>query len=466
MLGRHARLMVGGVLGAVSWAALASAQTLEDSLALAYTSNPNLVSQRAQVRALDENFVQARSPALPSVSATVQTSTSSNVRSGTDPDFGFALNSSDSDSLSYSLSADQTLYRGGRTRAAMDQALANIYAARAQLSSTEQSVLLDAVSAFMNVRRDEAILDIRANNVAVLERQLDASSDRFEVGEITRTDVSQAEARLAGARSQLAAAQAALTASRAGYERVVGQAPGTLAEPPPLPPLPEDLQAAFDLALENNPDVIAADFAEEAATAGVRNAKGAMLPTVSLSASASSSDSYNSGPFEFEGSPFESESTQVGGRVSIPLYSAGVNSSSLRQARQNEARARSDRRNVERLVRESVSTAWSGYLAAQSQMESTSEQARANELAFEGVEAEAAVGLRTTLDVLNAEQELLNARLAFEQAERDAYVAAYRVLQAIGAVNPAFLDVDVEIYDPAENLSDVRGRYLGIGLLE
>lgn len=450
----------------LAWPTAASAQALSDALALAYDSNPTLAAERARVRALDENFIQARSQALPSLTANLQTGTSDTTRSG-DPDFGALLPSSSTvDSAGYSLSASQTLFRGGRTGAAMDQALANILGARAQLLATEQNVLLAAVTAFMDVRRDAAILSIRANNVAVLERQLQASRDRFEVGEITRTDVSQAEARLAGARSEYAAAQAALATSRAAYEQVIGQAPGTLEPEPPLPPLPATLEDAFVLALEGNPDVIASTFSEEAARAGVRNAKGAMLPTVGVTVTHSYTDSYRGGPFEFTGDPTWNESTSITGRVSIPLFSGNSLSSSVRQARQNETSARLQLRDAERRARESVSSSWSAYLASQSQTASSAEQVRANELAYEGVEAEAAVGLRTTLDVLNAEQELLNARLALVQSERNGYVAGFRVLQSIGAVNAASLDLAVDVYDPAVNLSSIRRRYLGIGLLE
>jgi TolC family type I secretion outer membrane protein len=318
----------------------------------------------------------------------------------------------------------------------------------------------------MDVRRDEAILAIRQNNVAVLERQLQASRDRFEVGEITRTDVSQAEARLAGARSEYAAAQAAHNASRSAYERIVGQPPGTLDPEPPLPPLPADLDEAFAAAVDSNPDVIAAAFSEEAASASVRGARGSMLPTVSLSASASSSDNYAGGPYEFTGDPANTESTSITTRVSIPLFSGNALSSQVRSARANESAARLSLRDVERRAREAVSSAWSAYLASVSQSESSSEQVRANELAYEGVEAEAAVGLRTTLDVLNAEQELLNARLALVQSQRNAYVAGFRVLQAVGAVNPENLGLAVEVYDPSVNLRSVRRRYLGIGVLD
>ncbi len=439
-------------------AAPAGAETLQEAIGLAYRTNPTLLAQRANQRALDETIVQARSSLRPTISASGSVSYS---RTDTD---GLGVDEADGASASVSLSQD--LWTAGRTARGIDAAEANVRAGRENLREVEQQVMTSVIQAYADVVRDMEILRIRQENLAVLRRQLEESNARFEVGEITRTDVSQAEARLAGARSEYAAAQAALTSSRAAYEQVVGQAPGSLLEEPPLPALPPGLEEAFEQATEANPDVIAAAFAEEAARAAVRNAKGSMLPTVSLSASLSSSDSYSGGPFEFDGRPFVTDNTQVGGRVSIPLFSGGLNSSNVRAARQNENGARFQLRDTERRVREVVATAWSAYLASELQTQSTAEQVRANELAYEGVEAEAAVGLRTTLDVLNAEQELLNARLANVQAQRNAYVAGYAVLQALGRVTAENLALDVEVYDPGVNLSDVRRRYLGIGLLE
>jgi len=440
--------------------ASAGAETLQDALSLAYTTNPTLQAERARIRALDENFVQARAVALPSLTASAQATDSSTESAGVNPNTGIPLGGlRTSDTTAYSLTATQNLYRGGRTRAVMDQARSGIEAGRAQLWSLQQSILVETVAAYMDVRRDEAIVSIRANNVGVLERQLQASRDRFEVGEITRTDVSQAQARLAGARSLFAAAQATRVVNRAAYERIVGRAPGSLEEQPALPPLPDTLQVAFEIAAAANPDVEAARHAEDAAHAAVRDAKGAMRPSANLTATASHTETYS-------GSPFESDGLSLVGRISVPLYAGGANSSVLRQARQNESRARLQLRDAERRVREAVASAWSGYQAAQSQIVSTSEQVRANEIAFEGVEAEAGVGLRTTLDVLNAEQELLNARLAFASAEREAYVAGYRVLQSVGAVGPETLGLEVDGYDPAVNFSSVRRRYLGIGVFE
>ena len=452
-------------LGIGALASPASAETLEEALALAYSTNPGLESQRSALRSQDEGYVQARSQALPNISASVSASnTESESPPGvvTDPTTGFQFpigGRSSSNSANYSINARQNIYRGGRTGAAMNEAMANIMSGRATLQAQEQTLLIDVINAYTAVRRDETILEVRQNNVSVLERQLQETRDRFEVGEITRTDVSQAEARLAAARSSLASAQAALTASRSQYERIVGRAPGTLAPPPALPALPESLEQALAIAMESNPDLIAAQYAEDAAKASVRGARGAFQPSVSINGSYGRRQNV-------VGDPSETDSATVGAQLSVPLYSGNQLSSALRSEREAESRARLQLRSAERGVRDGVMSSWSSYRAAELQIEANEEQVRAAELALEGVQAEATVDLRTTLDVLNAEQELLNARLALVQSEQSAYVAAFRLLQAVGAVGPELWDLDVEIYDPAANFRQVRRSVIGIGILE
>ncbi len=449
---------------ALASAMSASAETLEDALALAYQSNPTLLAERARQRATDESYIQARSAALPSVSASASTAVTDSRSATPVSNFGSTgggtfTNSDTTGSNTYSVTADQSLYRGGSTRAAMSGALSSIEAGRARLDSVEQQILLDAVSAYVDVRRDEEIVTIRANNVDVLRRQLQAARDRFEVGEITRTDVAQAEARLAGAQSQLSAAEAALIASRSAYERVVGQAPGTLAPTPELPDMPSNFQEALDEALDLNPDIRAARHDENAARAAAREAAGALLPSVSARVTASRNEGYLTGAGD-------RDSVTGSATLSVPLFAGGLNSSRTRAARATASQARLQMRQIERNVREAVANAWSGYDSARAQIVSTSEQVRANEIAFEGVEEEARVGLRTTLDVLDAEQELLNARLTLVQAERDAYVAAFRLLQAVGRLTAEELGLGVEGYDPGVNLSEIRRRYIGVGVLE
>lgn len=418
----------------------AFAQSLEDTLVSAYQTNPTLAAQRARLRQTEEGFFQARSVQRPTISASADIT--ENERWGT-------TGGADNDSIGYGVSLSQSIYRGGRTSGSIDSALARIEAGRAQLRSTEQTVLIDAVAAHAEVVRDQQIVGIRSNNVDVLAEQLRAALDRFEVGEITRTDVAQAEARLSGARAQLSAAQAAQAAARARYARVTGV---EATEPDAVgaaPRLPENLGDALETALSSNPDLQAAEFAERAADLGVQVARGALRPEVSLSASASEGR-----VSDFSGQP--SGGASVTARVTVPVFTGGLNRSRVREALAAADEARLSSVNIRRQVIEGVTNAWNTYLAAEAVIVSSREAVRANEIAFEGVEQEAFVGLRTTLDVLNAEQELLNSRLELVRAERELTVASYAVLQAMGLLGPQTLSLPVEVEDPEARFEDDR----------
>jgi outer membrane protein len=418
---------------------IAQAQSLQETLVAAYESNPTLGAQRASLRQSEEGYFQARANILPSLSANGSVGETLDTWGG----------AQESDSSSYGLTLNQSIYRGGRTRGSIDAALARIEAARQQLRSTEQSVLLDAVSAHMNVVRDQQIIAIRSNNVEVLAEQLRAARDRFEVGEITRTDVAQAEARLSGARAQLSAAQAALAASRAGYARVAGVDPIQPVSAGPAEQAPDEFADAAEAAINRNPDLLAAQFSELAAEHAVRVARGAQLPEVGLRASIS----------EGRESDFSGQgrgSASVTASVSMPIFTGGLNRSNVRQARASADQARLSGLTVRRQVIEGATNAWNNYLAALAVIESSRQAVRANEIAFEGVEQEALVGLRTTLDVLNAEQELLNSRLELVRAERDLTVASYALLQAMGQLDAASLALPVDALDLETRFEESR----------
>lgn len=420
----------------------AAAQTLIETLASAYESNPQLAAERARLRQTNEGYAQAFSARLPTLSANASVSEEIDNWGGNN-----IFNRSGQ--AQYSATASQAIYRGGRTGGAIDSALAQIRAGRESLRATEQSVLLTAIQAHLDVVRDETVVEIRRNNVEVLGQQLQAARDRFEVGEITRTDVAQAEARVSGAQAQLSAAQAQLAASRAAYERVVGAAPTDPQAPVALPDLPENLGDAAEAALDANPQLLAARFGEEAAREQVRVARGALRPEVGISVSAS----------EFRESDFTGQgvgSADVRAQVSVPIFTGGLNGSRVRQALAGADEARLQVVVSQRQVIEAVTNAWNTYLAAQAVIESSRQAVRANEIAFEGVEQEAFVGLRTTLDVLDAEQELLNSRLDLVSAERDLYVASFALLQAMGRLDAQTLALPVEAYDPAEDLNRAR----------
>jgi outer membrane protein len=415
-------------------AGTAQADTLKNAAGLALSSNPGLQSERVRVDGLQERRVQARAQqrisASVDASAGLQSAWSANRTPG-DDDFNYT----GTEPIAGSVGVQQPLYTGGRARAAIDAADAQIAQGLAQLDSAESAVLLGVVQAFVDVGRDEEVVRIRQNNVRVLDRQREAAQARFEVGEITKTDVAQAEARLAGARTNLAVAQQRLAASRAAYARVVGEAPGTLEPPPAAPAVPETLEGALAEAERLSPQLAAARAQEALAIAAVRAAQAERRARATLNAGVSSN--YDQG---FNGA--EAYGAALTARFSVPLFAGGALASREREARANEASARLAVQDRLRQVNELVTNAWQGLQTAQTAIVSSREQVRANETAFEGAELELQVGLRTTLDVLNQEQELLESRLALVSAERDAYVAAHALLSAIGALRPAVLGVD------------------------
>jgi len=425
----------------------AQAETLTDAITLAYQTNPTLQQQRASQRATDESVVQARTALRPSASVSADI-----TGSRADPAKSNVTNKAYGSGATLSLS--QPLYTGGRASANLSAAEADVMSAREGLRSVEQGVLIGVVQAYVDVRRDQERLRISQENVAVLTRQLDESKARFDVGEITRTDVAQSQARLAAAQAGLASAQAQLSISRASYAAIVGQNPTDLAAEPSLAAqLPMTVEQAFDAAEKNNPQVTAAQYSAQAATARVSSARAGYMPTVSARASLG----YDAGELNGRGNQFKDYDRSVSGGLtaSIPLFTGGLTTSQVRAASERENAARIAVEGAKRSALQSVSNAWSSLLAARSSLVSNEEQVRATRIAFEGVRQEQQVGLRTTLDVLNAQQELRSAELALVSARRDEYVASASVLQAMGALNVGVLAPDVARYDPKTSFDKV-----------
>lgn len=442
---------------ALSWAGSASADTLIDALASAYNNNPDLRAARAGLRATDEGVVRAQAGFLPTVTgvANLTKQNEKNFLNGiSEPDFT-------SEPKFYQARIDQNLFRGFQDVNARRQATSLMRVGRSQLLVTEQTVLLDTVIAYMNAVRDVSVLDLNNNNVQVLQRQLEASQDRFRVGEITRTDVAQSEARLAGSISARIRAEADLAGSRAGYRRVVGMAPGTLDQPPPLPPLPPNLEDATAIALDENPNVTAARQNERAADIAVAQSKGALLPTVDGAAFISRSESETFSPNTQTTVDFRSDVKSVGVQIRVPLYQGGAVYSDIRRAKHTRSQRRLEILSAERFAVEQTRIGWEEFRAAQSSIKSNSSQVRANEIALDGVRQEAAVGSRTTLDVLDAEQELLDSRVNLVRAERNEYVAGFALLGAVGRLNAKTLDLPVELYRPEKNYKGVRWQFVG-----
>lgn len=438
-----------------------SADTLKEALAAAYSSNPQLMAQRAALRATDEGVSRAKSGYLPNLSGSYSYSDTSR-----DTSSAGITSSSPSSSDGYTLTASQNLFRGFQDKNNISQAKSNVRAGRAQLQSVEQQVLLEAVTAYMNVVRDEATKELRINNIQVLERQLQASQDRFRVGEVTRTDVAQSEARLENAKSALLSAEAALASSRAQYRRVVGDTPGSLETPTDKPELPANLDAAIELAMELSPGVRSAKYGEEAAKYGVRAAKGALLPSVGVELSYSdiNSTGINSSTLQNTQTSSNTRTTSVGVRVSVPLYAGGARHSDVRRAKQLQSQSRLNIYQAERVAQETVFVAWDNYRAAVGRISSSQASVRANEIALEGVKQEAYVGSRTTLEVLNAEQELLNARVSLVTARRDEMVAAYNLVSATGKLTARDLGLGVDVYNEEKYYEEVGStKLIGFG---
>ncbi len=453
----------------ISLPAPAGAESLREALATAYTSNPDLLAARARQRQVDEAVSQAVSQWRPTVSGQVQfthSDISSQTTRSTDQTI---VNDNQFNGLNESFTAriDQPVFRGLQNFNQYEGAKAEVKAGRFNLLDTEQQVLLQAVTAYMDVLRDEAVVRLNNNNIRVLQRQLEATQDRFQVGEVTRTDVAQSEAALAGARAQLARAEATLEQSRSTYRQVIGNFPGTLEDTPSLPPLPGNEEEAVAIALEENPIVMAARFNEKAADYDIREAKGAILPTISAFADYSRRENptltFDPVPNAFVDGRNLNNTGRIGVTIDIPLYQSGAEYSNIRRAKQVRSERLMQIRSAERQVMRDVRVAWENYRASQSTIESTRAQTRANEIALEGVRQEAQVGARTTLDVLEAEQTLLNSRVDLVTANRDSYVAGFGVLQSVGRLNAKSLDLPVDLYDATRYYEHVKWKFIGWG---
>lgn len=437
----------------------ARAETLQDALSMAYMNNPDLRAQRAALRATDEQVAQGNFASLPTLNGNI-----TYQRSSQDTIIGGTLVGNDAKALNRQLQlrVDQPLFNGFQRVFNRKQAKALVMAGRATLLQTEQNVLLSAVTAFMDVLRDEAIYDLNDKNVTVLSRQLDASNDRFRVGEITRTDVAQSEAGLAGAVSGRITAQANLSSSRATYRQVIGQFPGTLEPAPEMPPLPATLEEAWTIALEQNPAILNAAYVEEAAGHAVNAAKGNLLPSANgfLTASRFVGTDNVAGQVSTN---FTTETKVAGVNITIPFFQNGSEYSNVRANKQIKSQRRLETLSADLAVRAQTETAWVNQKAAVAAITSNQAQVDANTIALEGTRQEESVGARTVLDVLNAEQALLNSRVNLVTAERDQYVAGFALLQALGQLNAAALDLPVELYDPEENYKNVRYKFWGWG---
>ncbi len=448
---RTSRLIAGvfGCLLLVLPAPEATAQTMEQALVAAYQGNPTLLAQRAALRATDEGVSQAVSGWRPVLSASASIG-----KNSVDSSSGFFTSDETRTPETYSLTLTQPVYRGGRTVASTAQAEHLVLADRARLAEIEQQVFLDAVTAYMDVMRGRAVLDLALNNEARLERQLEAARDRFEVGEVTRTDVAQAESRLSNAAADRISVQGNLIVARAAFQNVIGAMPVRLAPPPLVGGLPAAEADARNIAIAEHPSIRRAAEAERAAQEEVDVVTGGLLPEVNVDAELSRADDQAS-----RGSV--NEQAKILARVTVPLYQSGSVYSKVREARERVSQRRVEVEESRRAVLENVTQWWEALRTSRARIVAYSESVRAAEIALEGVEQEAEVGSRTTLDVLDAEQELFDVKVDLVRARRDEVVAVFGLRAAIGRLTAQSLGLPVQIYDPSLHYDAVRNQLWG-----
>src|SRR5262245_56531608 len=473
----------------------ARAETIEEALADAYLINPVLNAERARVRAIDEEVALAKSGLRPFIFGSADTSflntnTSVNQGSGCNTlssDTGLLTgpvnqafptnaptttgaiplsdafgqgNAQEDDGVThprgYAVNLTQPLFEGFRNLNAIRQAKSTVQAAREALRTVEQTVLLDAATAYVNVVRDQAIVRLRENDVAVLTEQLKATKDRFDVGEVTRTDVAQAEARRSEALATLAAAQANLKASRAAYEQIVGHPPGNLVTPASIRHLlPSTLDEAMTLGDGENPLILATVYNEESSLYAVERIMGEMLPDVQLEAQYEKR-------FDTFSTSDSQETTRVVGRLNVPFYQGGGVSARVRQAKETNNQLKKEVEDARLRVHADVIANWGILQSSGPAITSAEAAVAANKIALTGVREEEKVGQRTTLDVLDAQRELLNSQIGLVTALRDRVVAEYALYTAVGRMDAQTLGLRVPYYDPIEHYDIVKNKLFGL----
>ena len=430
-------------------------ETLQQSLAAAYATNPALQAARAQLRAVDEGVPSALAGWHPTV--IVSASGGSAFGTQTVTSNGFDTSTKQGRALATtSTTITQPIYTGGKTVAGTTKATNLVYSARAKLIAAEETLFGNIVQSYVGVIQAQDILQLDINNEQVLTRQLQATNDRFRVGEITRTDVAQAEAALAGAAATRETAEGNLQVARATYQQLVGELPGTLVDPQPLKLPTKSLEQAKAMAADNNPNVIAAEFQNASDKDNFDLQYSALMPNVNLQASGG----YNQNASQ---SGIRTHEGQVIASLSVPIYQGGAEYSAIRQARQTEQQSHKLIDDARRTAVQQVISAWETYAAAKSTIDSTRSQIRSNQIALEGTQREAIVGSRTTLDVLNAEQLLLNSRTTLVQNLAALVTASYQVTSAVGRLTARDLALQVPYYDETAYFQAVRNRWIGTG---
>ena len=436
------------------------ADTIEAALVRAYQNNPQLNAQRASVRSTDENVPQALSGYRPKVALTASAGyqyTDTNLTSGGSPTAIVRTEVHGANApRAAGLTVTQTLYNGNQTANKTRAAESQVSGAREGLRVLDEAVLLSAATIYMDYLRDSAIVEVQKSNVRVLEQTLKQTRDRFNVGEVTRTDVAQSEAQLAAGKTQELTAESNLTTTRSNFRRIIGNEPVALAPGSPVDRfLPATLPAAIELSLIENPNVTAAMYGIDVNFLQVKVNEGALLPTVTLQASVQQS-------YEQQMTIFRTFGASAIAQISAPIYQGGAEYSLIRQSKENLAQQRLNLEQVRDQTRANTVTAWGQLVAGKAQVASAQAQVTASEIALNGVREEAKAGQRTTLDVLNAQQALVNARVALVTAQHDRVVASYSVLSAVGRLSPQVLNLSTTSYDPSVHYQQVRDSWYGV----
>jgi outer membrane protein len=443
-----------GLMGGVAASALtgafvskAEAETIRESLAIAYANNPTLNAARAQLRGVDENVPQALTGWRPIVSAGAS---AGRIRSGADRFVDYRNNAS------LSLTISQTLFRGFRTINSTRQAEAVVRAQRESLSSTEQDTLLDAATAYVDVIQDTALVSLQRSDLAFLQEQVRAARDRFDVGEGTRTDVSQAEARAAEARASLNTALANLNTSRAIYRQVIGLEANNLSADATINRyVPKSLEQALQDGETHQPLIRQAQHQVDAAVFNIKAVEGELLPTVTLDGSVSRSWGSSS-------TVDITDNAEIFGNVSIPIYQGGGVSSRVRQAKEELGQTRLQLDVARDQVRANVISAWGNFQAAEASIIAAQAAVKAQKLALEGVIEEQRVGQRTTLDVLDAQRELVTQQSNLVTAQRNRIIGGYQLVASVGRLDATSLGLNVARYDPKQHYKAVRDQWFGL----
>jgi len=432
-------------------------ETLSGALAKAYQLNSTLNSSRATVRATDESVAIAKSGYRPRIAATASGSYTST--SGVTSPERITVGT-------YGIELQQTLFDGFQTRNNVRAAESQVLASRENLRNTEQTVLIDAATAYMDVIRDRQIVKLRQSNLEFLEEQVRAARSRFEVGEGTRTDVAQAEADRSLAVSQLSSARAQALTSEAIYRRVIGEAPGQLTPPGPAKNLPKNLDQAFTLASAQHPAILASEHLVDAMAFQVKSTEGQLLPQLNASVGVSRTNrnvSPSQGVLEsLSNGSGQSDSANIGATLTVPLYQGGRVAAEVRQTKEQLGEARIQVDVARDQVRSNVASAWSQFVAAQEATVANRAVVSASRLALNGVIEERNVGQRTTLDVLNAQADVIAAQINLASSERDVVVASYAILGTVGRLSAGQVGLAVEEYQPKEHYKAVKDKWFGL----